>query len=198
VARSTDDGVTFERERQASPGEIGACACCGVSSSIDRSSKLHLFYRAAGRSVDRDMTLLTSADHAESFTAMRVHNWNLNACPLTTSALVAVNEGVLAAWETEQQVYFETLIPEGRRKARPIAPSGVAVRRHPAIGRNGKGETLLAWTVGTGWGSGGGVAWQIYDATGTPASAAGQVEGLPVWSSPAVVARPDGRFLLWY
>jgi len=198
VARSTDDGLTFQRERQVSPEGTGACSCCGMSSTIDRSARLNLLYRAAGQNVHRDLTLLWSADRGESFTAAPIHGWKINACPLTTSALTTAEEGVLAAWETEQQVYFATLIAGQPGLPRPVVQGAAAVRRHPAIARNSRGETLVAWTVGAGWKGGSEVAWQEYDPSGKPMSAAGQIGGLSVWGSLAVVARPDGRFLLWY
>ena len=197
VARSTDEGLTFQRERQVSPEGKGACSCCGMSSAIDRSARLNLLYRAAERNVDRDLTLLRSADRGESFTVTPVDGWKINACPLTTSALVTADEGVLATWETEQQIYFAPLAADRPGPPRPVQ-TGAAVRRHPAIARNSQGETLVAWTVGSGWKGGSDLAWQVYDPAGMPTSAAGQIGGLPVWGALAVVARPDGRFLLWY
>jgi hypothetical protein len=198
VSRSIDEGLTFQRERQVSPQGKGACSCCGMSSAIDRSARLNLLYRAADRNVDRDLTLLWSADRGETFNAAPVHDWKINACPLTTSALVAAEEGVLATWETEQQIYFATLIAGRPGVPRPVVQGAAAVRRHSAIARNSQGETLVAWTVGSGWKGGSDVAWQVFDPTGMPTSAAGQIGGLAVWGALAAVARPDGRFLLWY
>jgi hypothetical protein len=198
VSRSIDEGLTFQRERQVSPQGKGACSCCGMSSAIDRSARLNLLYRAADRNVDRDLTLLWSADRGETFNAAPVHDWKINACPLTTSALVAAEEGVLATWETEQQIYFATLIAGRPGVPRPVVQGAAAVRRHSAIARNSLGETLVAWTVGSGWKGGSDVAWQVFDPTGMPTSAAGQIGGLAVWGALAAVARPDGRFLLWY
>jgi hypothetical protein len=198
VARSNDDGMTFDHERQASPDGRGACSCCGMSSTVDRSSRLHLLYRAAGGNVDRAVTLLWSDDHGESFSSMAVHEWKINACPLTTSALVVADDGVVAAWETERRIYFETLRPGQPGAQRPSMQGSAAAQRHPVVARNAKGETLLAWAVDAGWGKGGDVAWQVYSAGGTPVSAAGRAQGLPAWGSLAAVARADGRFLLWY
>jgi hypothetical protein len=63
---------------------------------------------------------------------------------------------------------------------------------------NGKGETLLAWTEGTGWAKGGSLAWQLYDSEGKPTSEKGRAEGVPVWSLATAVAKPDGRFVVIY
>lgn len=74
----------------------------------------------------------------------------------------------------------------------PVSPSVKA--KHPVAAGNAKGETLLAWVEGTSWGTGGAVAWQVYDGRGNPTLDRGRTDGVPAWSLIAVVAKPDGSF----
>ncbi len=63
--------------------------------------------------------------------------------------------------------------------------------KHPRLSIGPKGESLLAWAEGTGWGRGGSIAWQIYDTSGTPMVQKGAESGLPAWRFAAVVATRD-------
>jgi hypothetical protein len=104
-----------------------------MSSAIDRSARLNLLYRAADRNVDRDLTLLCRLIEAKRSMPRKVHGWKISACPLTTSALVTADEGVLATWETEQQIYFATLI---RGSTWPSTPGRARGRRGPQAFRD--------------------------------------------------------------
>ena|SRR5579872_2369617 len=104
---------------------------------------------------------------------------------------------VLAAWETRERVYFSTIDPADLAVSRPIAAPG-ASQKHPVILSNPLGQTLFAWTEGTGWQRGGALAWQVYDRNGTPTARHGRVDGVPVWSLATAYARPDGSFVLIY
>ena len=78
-----------------------------------------------------------------------------------------------------------------------IEAPGKGTCRHPAVAVNKNGEILLAWSEGTAWKKGGTLAWQVYDASGKPSGHTGRVvDGIPVWGNAAVVAQPDGRFLI--
>jgi hypothetical protein len=109
-------------------------------------------------------------------------------------ALVQGPSGVVAAWETDGQIYF------ARRKAGTTtftepqpAPGEGQGRKHPALAINASGEMLLAWTEGTGWQKGGALAWQVFDKDGKPTGARGRVdEGIPVWGLPTAVVAPGG------
>lgn len=106
--------------------------------------------------------------------------------------------GVLAAWETEGQVYYGRVDPDtGKVSAPTAAPGAGGNRKHPAVASNARGETLLVWTEGTGWERGGALAWQIFDKSGNPGSERGRVAGgIAVWSLATAVARPDGGFTI--
>ncbi len=202
VARSADEGKTFAREAAAWNEPTGACSCCGMRAFADRQGRVHLLYRAATESVNRDMYLLTSDNRGQSFSGMLLDKWQLNACPMSSAALsngADSANGLLAAWETQGQVYFASLNPKKSQSLSPIPATGVAdKRKHPAIASNSRGETMLVWTEGTGWKKGGSLAWQLYDAQGKPVGERGEAPGIPVWSLAAVIAEKDSNFTIIY
>ena len=199
VARSKDEGKTFAREVAAWNEPIGACGCCGMRAFTDRQGRVHLLYRAATESVNRDMYLLISDNRGQSFSGMRLDKWKINACPMSSASFADGANGLLAAWETEGQVYFAALNPKKPQPLPPIPATGVAgKRKHPVIAANANGETLLVWTEGTGWKKGGSFAWQLYDTQGKPVGEKGEAAGIPAWSLAAVVAEKDGSFTIIY
>jgi len=104
--------------------------------------------------------------------------------------------GVLAAWETQGQVYYTQIDPTTGKRSQPIpAPGAAKDRKHPSVSANGVGEVILAWTERSGWEKAGSLVWQVFDPAGHPTGELGRVEGgIPVWSMAAVVPRPDGGF----
>jgi hypothetical protein len=200
VSRSRDDGATFTPEEPASDRSTGACGCCGMKALADQAGHVALLFRAATGGTERGMILLGSRDRGVSFHSNPLHPWHLNACPMSSAALVASPSGPIAAWETNGQVFFARLDPE-RGNTRPqIAPPGEPRnRKHPALAVNSRGEVLLAWAEGTTWQRGGALAWFVFDSDGRPTDRSGRIErGIPTWSLPAVVARPDGGFTLFH
>lgn len=197
IARSADDGATFAPEEPAWDRPTGACACCGTKALADPGGSVYLLYRAATGGVDRGMILLTSKDRGLHFDGTTLDPWRINACPMSTASLAGSGPGVLAAWETRGQVRFARVDP-GESGITPSAPPGVeGTRKHPSIAVNHRGETVLAWTEGTGWQKGGSLAWQAFDREGRPIGEAGRVDrGIPTWGLAAVVARPDGSFVI--
>src|SRR5688500_17917025 len=117
---------------------------------------------------------------------------------MRSEALVEGPKGVYAAWETQGQVKFARVEPGTARVGPPVsAPGAGRDRKHPTLAINAAGETVFAWTEGTGWQRGGALAWQLYDRTGKPTGLAGRVPGgIPVWGLAAAVARPDGGFMI--
>jgi len=199
VARSGDEGQSFSPEERADPGETGACGCCGMKAGADRQGGLYLLYRAATGGVHRDMRLLVSGDQGEHFADIPVHPWELRACPMSSASLSPEKTGMLLAWETEGQVYYARADQGGLKTAPIPAPGEGKGRKHPAAVGNPQGEVLLVWDEGTAWKQGGALAWQHYDAQGKPTVAKGLIpEAIPVWSHPAAIAYPDGRFAVVY
>jgi hypothetical protein len=195
VARSADDGKTFDEESPAWDKPTGACGCCYVGAFADADGALYILYRGAVTALDRDMYLIESKDHGRSFTGSRIDGWRTSACPMSTAALGRGRGGVVAGWETEGRVVFG-LVRDATALKTP-APGDRKDRKHPVIAANSRGELVEAWTEGMAWKRGGAVAWQVSDAASNPLLE-GRKEGVPVDGTAAVFARPDGTFVVMY
>ncbi len=200
MAHSANSGKTFGREKRINSLPTGVCGCCALRAFADRDGNVYAFYRAATDKVYRDMYLLTSVDKGVTFRSDKVHPWNINACPMSSSSMTETKSTVKAAWETQGQVYFADFQPgKGMLDSPTAAPTGGgSPRKHPVVVANGAGQTLFAWTEGTGWSKGGSFAWQVYGVDGKPTGARGRREGVPVWGLLTAIARPDGSFVLLY
>jgi hypothetical protein len=199
VSRSTDDGATFAREEAASTAALGACGCCGVGALAGANRTLYLLYRSAREMTHRDAYLLTSKNAGESYDEVKLQDWNIGACPMSTFALTATRSGILAAWETAGQVQFVRIDPDsGTRSAVADAPGTVRTRKHPAIAGDASGNVLLVWTEDMGWSKGGALLWQVFDKDGKPTADHGRHDGVPAWSLVAAYARPAGGFTILY
>jgi len=145
------------------------------------------------------MHLLFSRDRGRHFENATVDRWNVGACVMSTEVFAEGPDAVFTAWETKGQVYAGRIDPKTGKVTRLYAAPGEAgSRKHPSIAENARGELLLAWTEGTGWKKGGSLAWQVFNASGTPKGAVGRADGVPVWGSVAAYARPNGEFTLIY
>lgn len=199
ITRSTDGGATFAHEMAASPASAGACGCCGTDTFVDRRGAAYVLFRGARETSHRETVLLTSADGGSTFASQVLQDWPISACPMSTYTLAEGSGAVVAAWETAGQIYWTSIDPSTRKAATPIAaPGDASGRKHPAIARNDRGETLLAWTEGMGWSRGGSLAWQLFDRDGSPVGTIGRADGVPAWSLVSAFARRDGRFAILY
>jgi hypothetical protein len=196
LAQSSDDGATFSGEVPATSAPVGACGCCGIRALFDRAGALHVLYRAATDGKHRDTTWLT-IDRSTARPPVRVHPWNLETCPMTTYALVETRDGLVAAWETSQQIYSADLNPVTRAVSPPSAMPGDGSRKHPSIAVNAAGDRLIAWTEGTAWKRGGTVAWRLSDRDGVQLDGAANAGPVPVWGLVSAVAMRDGSFVIF-
>jgi hypothetical protein len=200
VARSVDDGATFDREYAVFDEHTGACGCCGLGAFADIRGSVFILFRSAFALVHRDMYLLASNDAATSFTGTKIDEWRVGACVMSTQAFAEAPSALYMAWETKGQVYVARIERTTGRIARVVAAPGVidGTRKHPALATNGSGDVLLAWTEGTAWNKGGSVAWQVFDSAGTAIGEPGHADTLPVWGLVAAYRQPDGRFVVTY
>jgi hypothetical protein len=198
VARSSDDGKTFEREKVAVSKPTGACPCCGMRAFADRAGAVYILFRAATEHVDRDETLLVSPEPGAEFRIASTHKWRANICPMSSATLTEGNSGILAAWETGDQVYWAKVNSKTAQVSEPISPDGNAKRKHPVAVANERGETLLVWTENTSWGKGGVVVWQLFDSDGKAISEEKRADGLPAWSLATAFAQANGDFVIVY
>jgi hypothetical protein len=192
LAQSTDGGATFKPARKVNADQLGVCACCSLSAQVSPDGKLMVLYRAAHTAEQRDTVLLTLDQEDLTTERQTLGPWAVAACPMSSMAFCAAGKYLRAAWETEGCI--QTALMDGPEAVLSL-PGKKA--RHPALAVNDKGETLVAWSVGTGWQRGGDAAWLVLDAKGQPTSQHGKAPGVPVWGSCAVYARA-GDFVLLY
>jgi hypothetical protein len=196
VARSRDDGQSFEREVLATAEPTGACGCCGMNAFADSRGDLFAIFRGASESGNRDEILLASRDSGSSFEIAYRHGWRVPACPMSSAHLAESADSIVMAAETHERVFYVRLDPKSGAVSSPVSPEVKA--KHPVVAANRGGELLFAWIEGTSWGKGGTVAWRMYDREGAPLTETGRRSGVPAWSFASAVAQPGGEFTILY
>jgi hypothetical protein len=198
MARSEDDGGSFADERIAWDQPTGACGCCSLDSHVDREGKVYVLFRSAQTTVHRDIYLLESSDHGDTFRGSNISKWNVGYCVMSSEAFVSGRAGTYAAWESEKRVRFG-LVDAKAVTATDVAVSAkVADQKYPALAMNRQGVLLAAWAEGMGWKRGGSVHWQMFDSHGGMVGQSGAVDGVPAWSLVAAYARKDGTFVVLF
>jgi hypothetical protein len=197
IARSADDGKTFANETPAWQEPTGCCGCCSTRGFADKNGNMHFLYRSAKGGDKRDIYLLSSAKGETEFQGKRLHSWKINTCPMSTYAMAEGPQGTVAAWDTEGQIFTTIIKPDSTFTRLQQAPGLGRARKHPSVAVNAQGQTMLAWTEGTGWQRGGALVWQVFDKDGKPTETSGRLEeGIPVWGLPTVVAVQDTFILI--
>lgn len=190
VLKSTDNGGTFSEPRIANADDPGVCACCSLKTFVSPSGELLTLYRAARSMSQRDIIALSSTDGGATFHHRTVGTWAINACPMSSASVISAGATTRAAWEAEGRVY-SALLDES---SPALAVSGDKAR-HPSLAVNSHGETLVTWSIGTGWQRGGQLAWVVLDPAGKPTEQRGTAPGVPVWGMTAAYAEGD-RFVI--
>jgi hypothetical protein len=199
LARSRDDGKTFEPEHAVVPKKTGACGCCGLNIAASDDGRVAIVFRSATAMVNRDIHVLASKDFGQTFEIVAKDPWMIGKCVMSTAALAPRGHDLLAAWETKEQVQFAVLNDSPATVKRMSVPGAAKNRKYPSIAANANGDYIIAWAEGAGWNKGGTVAWQAFDAHGQPLQGqAGRFSGLVPWSLPAVFATSNGTFRVFY
>lgn len=200
LVRSEDDGRTFGGETDITPSVTGACGCCGMRLAADGRGEVFALYRSASEMVHRDVYLLASKDHGRTFQAIATDPWKIGICVMSTGGFAPTSDGVVAAWETQNQIRVKRLDGTDPSTSNIISPPGrSANRKHPCVAINSSGQFIVAWAEDTGWNKGGSVAWQVFDKQGNPEPThSGRLEGLPAWDAPAAFAASDGTFRILF
>ena len=196
MTASDDGGDTFGPSRRISKAGEGACGCCSMASLAAGSGAVHVSYRSARENVRRDQRLLVSEDAGRTFEDRPIDEWEIGACPVTTTTLSAAPDAVRVAWETDGRVFYA---PVDRLDA-PVEPDGEIRfrRKNPAVAVNSRGDTLLAWGDGSGLRAGGTLHWRLFDAGGRPLGEQGNDTSVPSGSAPWAIVKPDDSFLLLF
>ncbi len=198
VAKSSDDGKTFQTERVAWNEPTGVCGCCSLDAYADAAGKVYILFRSATDVVNRDMYLLVSDDRGATFTGKDISKWNVGYCVMSSEAFTQRASGVLAAWETEKRIHFGLVQPGSLAVQDSVAPGDGKTQKYPALASGSNGSFLVAWTEGMGWKRGGSADWQVFNRAGQAVGQVGKAEGVPAWSLVAAYPRRNGSFVVLY
>jgi hypothetical protein len=199
IRRSHDSGRTFEEETAIDDPQLGACGCCGLKAFAGAAGTVHILYRSAETSTDRNMQLLVETEPGKGFRGSLVERWKISNCPMSSGAFARRDGATWGAWETAGQVSLTRLDEKTGEIGKLLIPPGTAgQRKHPSLAVGDKGKILLAWTEGTGWEKGGSLHWQEFDAAGKPTRVRGHKDGIPVWSFAAPITEPNGAYTIFY
>jgi hypothetical protein len=165
---------------------------------FDRNNALHVLYRLATDAKRRDTAwLMIQGDDARAAEPVRIQPWEIQTCPMTTFALAETRDGLLAAWQTDQQIYSASLDPKTHTVGSITPLPGAGVRKHPTVTVNSRGEQLIAWTEGTAWNRGGTAAWRLTAKDGAELAVSQNAGPVPVWGLVSAVSLRDGSFVLF-
>ncbi len=194
LARSTDNGSTFKSPSPIDLGK-GVCACCHLKADIDAKGTLHVVYRIAESSINRDSFVLSSSDHGQSFQPTPLDNWQLRACPGSAYSFAKTADETFVSWRTENEIYLT-----GLGNHRPFSPPGkVSKRRAAILGYNLKGEVLVTWSEGENFNKPHDLKWQLYNAAGEAIGSPGiHKNAFKRWGNSAVYADSKGNFTILY
>lgn len=192
ILKSIDNGQNFAAPKIANADDPGVCACCSLKAFVTSSGELLTLYRAARSMNQRDVVLMTSRDGGASFQHRDVGPWAVNMCPMSSASVISAGAKTRAAWEAEGKIFTSLL--DATSDAIPVSDDKA---RHPALAINSKGETLVSWSIGTGWQKGGQLGWLVLDSSGKPTSNRGVKPGVPVWGLTAAYAEGDSFVVLY-
>ena len=187
---SQDGGATFTANAELNTS-YNPCNCCTTRAVYGADGSLAVLYREKSND-ERDMyVVIVKKDGRQLRTRISSTLWKVNACPMSYYGLSATQDGYVAAWPTQGQIYFSRLDRDGK----VMSPGEIKVP-----GRTGMRTGLIALGAPdrealVAWKDKGQLIWQLYGHDGRP-------EGDP-GSSPssgkgtAGLVDHDGRFVLF-
>lgn len=174
AAVSRDHGATWAPDVLAYASPAGSvCECCHPSVAIDREGGIAVMFRNHV-SGNRDMYVVRSTADGRfaSATKMGTGSWFLNACPMDGGGVAFDENGLVAVWRRENEVFLSTsAVPERR-----LGPG-----RDPAMAATGTRHDI-AWSAPEG-------IMLVRDSRPVVAVARGRF--------PAILALPDKTILAW-
>lgn len=216
VAQSVDSGATFTEEKDVLPAPIGACGCCALTARATADGGLAILFRAAEKGVQRGMHLLISRDGMRTFSDVQAAPWKGMTCPGSSPAILPQSDSLTLAWEnpdsgrvalssvalgdasnSKGRPEFPRLGSGGDNQSLSAGPDGNG-QKQPVLAINSRSETLLAWTEGTGWNRGGGLAWEIIGPRAERLASGKRDGAVPAHGSLAAFARVDGSFVIMH
>jgi hypothetical protein len=186
---SSDDGLTFSAPKPLNAEQPGVCACCSLRAHLSADDTLTVIYRGAPEPTTRGMIWLTRKDGHTTLTPL--DDWRVAMCPMSSASLLPSANSLRAAWENDGQI-MTRLMNQPTSAAQSVGPKKA---KHPAMSQNEKGQTLITSVIGSGWNQAGTLHWDLLDAQGHSTDS-GDGEKLPLWSFPAIYAKPDGSFVI--
>jgi hypothetical protein len=209
IARSNDDGATFEAARALVDEPVGACAADAPAIECDGDA-LYVLYRGAGERNEHGMRLLVSYDGGDTFEGRALDSWTSAKCPTGGSALHPGPLGMMGVWQRAGALsiaHFDGLEARAeQRKLRSLTLGGGpwtfrhrADVSHPALAVAGWGEALVVALCDTRQGRELRLDWSVYAEDGSWLGSAGEpLERVPDTSLVTGFAREDGTFVVIY
>ncbi len=200
MARSTDNGATFDpAERLNVSGIKGlACSMCMMRARIGSDGTAYLVFRTAQDNI-RDFYVLESPLAQNRFTPVRVNHdiWFLTHCPMCGPELEFDASGrAVCAFMSKHRVYWSVLDPDADAfRLHVPTPQPQEDEIYPAAVSNGKGQVLMVWQVGPmAVGKTATVKWAVYGSDGTPTGQQGVLGQTTSGTKATAFVGADGGF----
>ncbi len=192
VARSTDNGKTFDEPGVIDAADEGVCACCTIDAHSQADGTILVAYRSARKNVHRDMLTLRSTNGGKSFRPIRIDPWRIQTCPASNTSLASSDDSAFIAWQTDWQAYYAPLSKPTERVTATAVSEAPMKRMQIAVGK--RGSVLMAWVEGV---RGGHLHWRVFDPKGKPTDVVGSTaDPVEWWQSVRVAAVPGHGFYL--
>jgi hypothetical protein len=197
MVTSSDGGKTFDEERAIDTRGDGASPGCSLAAACDEEGTLYVLYRSHIQRM-RGTFFLVSENGGKTFEPRFVDLMRALADIPTGESLKVGPRGLIAAWESKGTVMWSKVRKDTDRVKGPMSPkNSEGWCGRPALEENTKGGLVLAWFEGTQQ-KPERLAWQLFAAVERRIVSGGKLEGVNELSTPAVVARPDDGFLVFY